>query len=60
MNILFKRQFAQEILPKLIERQVNSMFFLLGDCFFATTSFDLWMFKEAYDVFALMIIFLGP
>jgi hypothetical protein len=31
----------------------------LGDYIFATTSFDLWMSKEAHDIFALVIILLG-
>jgi hypothetical protein len=28
-------------------------------CYSTIASFDLWMSKEAYDVFALVIIFLG-
>jgi hypothetical protein len=28
-------------------------------CYYAIASFDLWMSKEAYDVFTLVIIFLG-
>jgi hypothetical protein len=31
----------------------------LVECHYATTSFDLWMFKGAYDVFALLINFLS-
>jgi hypothetical protein len=31
----------------------------LVKCHFATTGFDLWMFKRTYDVFALVIYFLG-
>jgi hypothetical protein len=31
----------------------------LAKCHSATTSFDLWMSKEAYDVFALVIHFLS-
>jgi hypothetical protein len=31
----------------------------LAKCHFATFNFDLWMFKNAYDVFALVIIFLN-
>jgi hypothetical protein len=30
----------------------------LAECHFATTSFDFWIFKVAYDVFALDINFL--
>jgi hypothetical protein len=32
---------------------------LLNDCNSATASFDLWMSKNAHDVFILVIIFLG-
>jgi hypothetical protein len=31
----------------------------LTKCFYATTSFDLWMSKGAYDIFALVINVLG-
>jgi hypothetical protein len=31
----------------------------LGDDICTTRSFDLWMFKGAHDIFALVIIFLG-
>jgi hypothetical protein len=31
----------------------------LGDCIFATISFDLWMSKETHDIFSVVIIFLG-
>jgi hypothetical protein len=30
----------------------------LGDCISATTSFELWMFNGAHDIFALVINFL--
>jgi hypothetical protein len=30
----------------------------LAECHFATTSFDFWIFKGAYDVFGLIINFL--
>jgi hypothetical protein len=30
----------------------------LANCYFITTSFDLWMSKWAYDIFALVIKFL--
>jgi hypothetical protein len=32
--------------------------FALVDCY-SVTSFDLWMSKRAYDIFALVISFLG-
>jgi hypothetical protein len=28
-------------------------------CYYVIASFDLWMSKEAYDIFALVINFLG-
>jgi hypothetical protein len=31
----------------------------LANCYFVTTSFDLWMSKWAYDIFAFVIIFWG-
>jgi hypothetical protein len=31
----------------------------LKQCYFVTTSFDLWMSKGAHDVFALVINFLN-
>jgi hypothetical protein len=30
----------------------------LADCYYVTTSFDLWMSKGAYDIYALVIKFL--
>ncbi len=40
--------------------QINKYVCLaLVDCFSTTVSFDLWMSKGAYDVFALMINFLS-
>jgi hypothetical protein len=32
---------------------------MFGIMFFATTSFDLWVSKRAYDIFALVINVLG-
>jgi hypothetical protein len=31
----------------------------LVDCYYIIASFDLWMSKGAYDIFALVIKFLG-
>jgi hypothetical protein len=45
--IWWKRQNKNMFLPKL------------KTCYFAITSFDLWMSKGTHDVFALMINFLG-
>ncbi len=35
------------------------MLLKLKQCYYATTSFDLWMSKGAHDVFALVINFLN-
>ncbi len=47
-------------MPRLVEK-TNQQYVLptLANCFFAITSFDLWMSKGAYDVFALVINFLS-
>jgi hypothetical protein len=46
-------------LPRLVEKTSQQYVLLaLANCLFATSSFDLWMFKGAYDVFALVINFL--
>ncbi len=60
LNFPSKRQFSQEILLGLVEK-TSQMYVLptLLECHFATMSFDLWMFKRAYDVFALVINLLG-
>ncbi len=59
LNFLSKRQFSQEILLGLVEK-TSQQYVLptLANCS-STTSFDLWMFKGAYDVFALIINFLS-
>jgi hypothetical protein len=55
-----KRQFSQDILPGLVEKK-NLLYVLpaLVECHSTTASFDLWMSKKTYDVFALVINFLG-
>jgi hypothetical protein len=56
----FRKQFSEETLPRLVEKTKQSyVLFALTKCHFATTSFDFWISKGAYDVFALVIIFLG-
>jgi hypothetical protein len=59
LNFPSKRQFSQEILLMLVEK-TSQMYVppTLLEYHFATTSFDLWMFKKTYDVFALVINFL--
>jgi hypothetical protein len=58
-NFLSKRQFSQETLARLVEKTKQSYVLLaLAKCHFATTSFDFWISKGTYSVFALVIIFL--
>jgi hypothetical protein len=60
LNFLSKRQFSQEILPRLVEKTSQQYVHLaLANSFSTTTSFDLWISKGTYDVFALMINFLN-
>jgi hypothetical protein len=60
LNFLSKNQFLQEILLRLVKK-TNQLYVVhaLAKCHYATTSFDLWMFKGACDVFALVINFLS-
>jgi hypothetical protein len=60
LNFPSRRQFSQDILSRLVEK-TNELYVLptLADCHSTTTSFDLWMSKGAYDVFALVINFLN-
>jgi hypothetical protein len=60
LNFPSKRQFSQEILPRLIEKKNQQYVILtLANFSFAIVSFDLWMSKGAFDVFALGINFLS-
>ncbi len=60
LNFPSKRQFSQETLRRLVEKTKQLyVLFASTECHFATTSFDLWISKGAYDVFALVIYFLG-
>ncbi len=54
LNFPSRRQFSQEILSGLVEK-TSQQYVLptLANCFFTIATFDLWMSKEAYDVFAL-------
>jgi hypothetical protein len=56
----FRRPFSRNILSKLVEK-IKQLYVLLAlaDCYYVTTSFDLWMSKGAYDIHALVIKFLG-
>jgi hypothetical protein len=43
-----------------VEKNKQTYFFpLLDECYCVTVNVDLWMFKGAHDVFALVINFLG-
>jgi len=59
-SILFPNFFSHIILPKLVEKtKKKDVFPLLNECYCVIANFDLWMFKGAHDVFAMVIIFLG-
>jgi hypothetical protein len=55
-----KKQISLDILPSLVEKtKKNNVFPTLAKCYFTIVNYDLWMFKGAYDVFALLINLLG-
>jgi hypothetical protein len=55
-----RKMFSQEVLVDLVEKMKQEYVLIkLKQCYFATTSFDLWMSKGAHDVFALVISFLN-
>jgi hypothetical protein len=60
LNFPSINQFSQDILLGLVKK-TNQLYVVptLAKCHYATTSFDLWMFKGACDVFALVIYFLS-
>jgi hypothetical protein len=60
LNFPSKRQFSQDILPRLLEK-TNQLYVVLAlaKCYVITTKFDLWMSKGTYNVFALVINFLS-
>jgi hypothetical protein len=60
LNFPSKSIFHKTYLPRLVEKTNELCVHLaLAECHFATMSFNLWMFKGAYDVFALVINFLS-
>jgi hypothetical protein len=59
LNFPSKRQFSQETLPRLVEKTKQLYVLALTKCHFATISFDFWISKGAYNVFVLVINFLG-
>jgi hypothetical protein len=60
LNFPSRRQFSQDILLRLGEK-TNQLYVVLAlaECYSTTTSFDLWMSKVTYNVFALVINFLS-
>jgi len=55
----FQKKVFIEILPRLMEKTKQlHVLPTLVECHFAIASFDLWMSKGAYEVFALVINFL--
>jgi len=55
-----KKKKSQVILVDLVEKMKQKYVLpTLKQCYFATTTFDLWMSKGAHDVFALVINFLN-
>jgi hypothetical protein len=58
LNFPSENQFSQDILLRLVNK-TNQLYVVLAlaECHFVTTCFDLWMFKGACDVFALVINF---
>jgi len=54
-----RKQFSKEILLKL--EKIKQLYVLpaLANCYSIITSFALWMSKRAYDIFVLVINFLG-
>jgi hypothetical protein len=52
--------FSNIVVLELVEKTKETYILpLLNDCSCATTNFDLWMSKDAHDVFVLVIKFLG-
>ncbi len=62
LHVQFLSQFffSHIVLPKLVEKTKETYVLpLLNECYCVTANFDLWMFKGAHDVFAMIIFFLG-
>jgi hypothetical protein len=57
--LLSRKQSSREILPKLVQKTKQLYVLLvLANCYFVT-SFNLWISKGAYDIFALVTNILG-
>lgn len=51
-----RKVFADEVLPAMVEKNLQIYVLpALATCVSATASFDLWISKGAYDVFALVV-----
>jgi hypothetical protein len=60
MHLCPKIVFSQKNLVDLMEKMKEEYVLLkLNECYYATTSFYLWMSKNAHDIFALVISFLN-
>jgi hypothetical protein len=56
----YQEKCFQEVLVDLMKKTKQKYVLpKLKQCYFVTTSFDLWMSKGAHDVFALVINFLN-
>jgi hypothetical protein len=55
----FRKQFSKEILLELVEKTEQLYVLLALADYYFVTSFYLWMSKGAYDIFFLVIKFLG-
>jgi hypothetical protein len=53
--LFFRKQFSKNILPKLLAK-IKQLYVLLAlaNCYYNVISFDLWMSKGAYDIFAFI------
>jgi hypothetical protein len=58
-SIPFPKIISYNVLPNLVEKIKQIYFCLLNKCYCVIASVDLWVFKGAHDVFALVINFLG-
>jgi hypothetical protein len=60
VNFPSRQQFSLEILLGLVEK-IRELYVLLAlvECDTTTSNFNLWMSKGVYDMFALVLNFLG-
>jgi hypothetical protein len=55
----FRKKNLEEILSELEKIKQLYVLLVLANCYFVIPNFDLWMSKRAYDIFLLVINFLG-